>query len=338
LLLLCLAATNVLGKKTRNLKKQHEKLEIASKKNSKPSRAKQYHDLKGTKKQLLGYPEPDGRESTAYEDFGQGGLPPPGFGGLGKGGLGSEVEGMAVGMGGGGEPLGFQGEDAAPGSNFRVPGIAGPSNFGENAEVGRGSDEDNNMLSRYGEKEDVEAIAQRAMSRFDGFGENEAPLGRDSMQQLEPDESVTKAIGRPFDPRSEQGNMDERQDSPFQNVKQENPFQVPMHSIADQASFAESQMQKFRPESGAQLGPQQEETPFQPQYDGGAEEPGFDGQEDANFQATAMNGAEAMMGMGMSEQGGMKRHRTKMSSKKSLSKAIRQKKISKKSQLKKNYS
>ena len=94
------------------------------------------------------------------------------------------------------------------------------------------------------------------------------------MQQLEPDESVTKAIGRPFDPRSEQGNMDERQDSPFQNVKQENPFQVPMHSIADQASFAESQMQKFRPESGAQLGPQQEETPFQPQYDGGAEEPG----------------------------------------------------------------
>ena len=65
---------------------------------------------------------------------------------------------------------------------------------------------------------------------------------------------------------------------------------------------------------------------------------GFGGQEDANFQATAMNGAEAMMGMGMSEQGGMKRHRTKMSSKKSLSKAIRQKKISKKSQLKKNYS
>ena len=34
------------------------------------------------------------------------------------------------------------------------------------------------MLSRYGEKEDVEALAQRAMSRFDGFGENEAPLGK----------------------------------------------------------------------------------------------------------------------------------------------------------------
>ena len=59
----------------------------------------------------------------AYDDFGQGGPPAPGFGGLGKGGLGSEVEGMAVGMGGGGEPLGFQGEDAPPGSDFHVPGI-----------------------------------------------------------------------------------------------------------------------------------------------------------------------------------------------------------------------
>ena len=64
--------------------------------------------------------------------------------------------------------------------------------------------------------------------------------------------------------------MDEHEDSPFQNVKQENPFQVPLHTIADQASFAESQMQKFRPESGPPLGPQQEETPFQPQ---GGEEP-----------------------------------------------------------------
>ena len=58
------------------------------------------------------------------------------------------------------------------------PFLAGPSNFGENAEVGRGSDEDNSMLSRYGEKEDVEALAQRAMSRFDGYEENEAPLGK----------------------------------------------------------------------------------------------------------------------------------------------------------------
>ena len=60
----------------------------------------------------------------AYGDFGQGGPPAPGYGGLGRGGLGSEIEGMPVGMGGGGEPLGFrEEEDGLPRPNFRIPGI-----------------------------------------------------------------------------------------------------------------------------------------------------------------------------------------------------------------------
>ena len=45
------------------------------------------------------------------------------MGGLGKGGLGSEIEGMPVGMGGGGEPLGFRDQEGPPGPNFHIPGI-----------------------------------------------------------------------------------------------------------------------------------------------------------------------------------------------------------------------
>ena len=60
---------------------------------------------------------------VAYGDFGQGGPPAPGYGGLGRGGLGSEIEGMAVGMGGGGEPLGFRDQGGPPGPNFHIPGI-----------------------------------------------------------------------------------------------------------------------------------------------------------------------------------------------------------------------
>ena len=71
--------------------------------------------------------------------------------------------------------------------------------------------------------------------------------------------------------------MDEHEDSPFQNIKQESPFQAPMHSIADQASFAESQMQKFRPESAPLLGPQQDESAFQPEGNGEPEEAGVPG-------------------------------------------------------------
>ena len=79
--------------------------------------------------------------------------------------------------------------------------------------------------------------------------------------------SVTKAIGRPFEPEPEQeGNsMDEHEDSPFQNVKQENPFQVPMNSIAQQASYAASQMAQMRPEAAGPMGAMQEESAFQPQ-------------------------------------------------------------------------
>ena len=78
---------------------------------------------------------------------------------------------------------------------------------------------------------------------------------------------MTKAIGRPFEPEPEQegNNMDEHEDSPFQNVKQESPFQVPMNSIAQQASYAASQMAQMRPESAGPMGAMQEESPFQPQ-------------------------------------------------------------------------
>ena len=59
----------------------------------------------------------------AYGTFGQGGLPGP-LGGLGNGGLGAEMEGMPVGMGGGGEPLGFREQSqGSPGPNFHIPGI-----------------------------------------------------------------------------------------------------------------------------------------------------------------------------------------------------------------------
>ena len=60
----------------------------------------------------------------AYGTFGQGGLPGP-LGGLGNGGLGAEMEGMPVGMGGGGEPLGFTEQpQGPPGPNFHIPGIS----------------------------------------------------------------------------------------------------------------------------------------------------------------------------------------------------------------------
>ena len=49
----------------------------------------------------------------------------------------------------------------------------GPSNYDENAEVGRGSDDDNGIISRYANKEDVDAIAQNAISRLNANDEEE---------------------------------------------------------------------------------------------------------------------------------------------------------------------
>ena len=63
---------------------------------------------------------------------------------------------------------------------------------------------------------------------------------------------------------------------------------------------------------------------------------GYEAPEGGNFQATSMNSAEAIMGM--NEQGGMKRHKTKPNGKKALAKAIKRKRISKQSHLKKNNS
>ena len=61
---------------------------------------------------------------SAIGDFGQGGPPGPGLGGLGRGGMGSEIEGMPVGMGAGGEPLGYrEQQEGVPGPNFHIPGI-----------------------------------------------------------------------------------------------------------------------------------------------------------------------------------------------------------------------
>ena len=69
---------------------------------------------------------------------------------------------------------------------------------------------------------------------------------------------------------------------------------------------------------------------------------GYDGQEGGNVQATTMNGAEAVMGMseqgGFPDQGGMKRHKTRLSGRKALLKQMKRKGISKKSELKKNRS
>ena len=56
--------------------------------------------------------------------------------------------------------------------------IAGPSNYDENAEVGRGNDEDDSLLSRYGEKEDVDALAQRAVAPYDGYDDNEGQFSK----------------------------------------------------------------------------------------------------------------------------------------------------------------
>ncbi len=83
----------------------------------------------------------------------------------------------------------------------------------------------------------------------------------------QPDALVTKAIGRPFQPdNGEEGEqMDNRQDSPFQQVKQENPFGVPMDSLASQMSFANQQMSPIRPGyeggRGEPFGQEQREVP-----------------------------------------------------------------------------
>lgn len=74
--------------------------------------------------------------------------------------------------------------------------------------------------------------------------------------------------------------MDEHEDTPFQNVKQESPFQVPMNSIAQQASYAASQMAQMRPESAGPMGAMQEESPFQPQRE---EEPENQGNFSSNL-------------------------------------------------------
>eukprot|EP00795_Rhopilema_esculentum_P011538 gene11538-21763_t len=296
-------------------------------------------ELKSSKKQLLGYPEPDGGQQEAMGDFGQGGPPGQGLGGLGRGGLGSEIEGMPVGMGAGGEPLGYrERQEGFPGQNFHIPGIAAPSNYGDNAEVGRNNDDDNGMIGRYTESDDVDTMTQRAITKINGV-DDDSPNGysKESMySNVEPDMSVTKAIGRPFQPDGEPagGNMDEREDSPFQAVRQESPFQIPMNSIAAQASYAQSQMSRFRPESAGPFGPQQEESPFQPQPGEGPEEEN-DIPEGGPFRATSMNGAEAMLGM--SEQEGMKRHFKKKAGRKALLASIKRKRTSKqgKSQLKK---
>lgn len=49
----------------------------------------------------------------------------------------------------------------------------GPSNYDENAEVGRGNDDDNGIISRYANKEDVDAIAQNAISHLNSNDEEE---------------------------------------------------------------------------------------------------------------------------------------------------------------------
>ena len=54
--------------------------------------------------------------------------------------------------------------------------LAGNSNYNENAEVGRGNDEDDSLLNRFGEKEDVDSLSQRGISRYDGYDDNEGPL------------------------------------------------------------------------------------------------------------------------------------------------------------------
>ncbi len=56
----------------------------------------------------------------AQGSFGQGGFSANRYGGMGNGGLGGEMEGMPVGMGGGGEPLGYKEHDD---SHPRIPGI-----------------------------------------------------------------------------------------------------------------------------------------------------------------------------------------------------------------------
>ena len=56
--------------------------------------------------------------------------------------------------------------------------LAGPSNYDENSEVGRGNDEDDGLLNRFSEKEDADSLTQHAISRYDGYDDSEGPLSK----------------------------------------------------------------------------------------------------------------------------------------------------------------
>lgn len=280
----------------------------------------------------MGYPESDGGQSSPEGLFGPGqGVPADGYGGMGNGGMGSEMEGMPTGMGGGGEPLGFRGEDGPPG---HIPGLVnGPNNYDENSEVGRGGEE-NDYANRYSKQNFFDGITEGAMARMTGGGgQNQAYDERDDEGNERPDFAVTKAIGRPFQPDNDQQEnqgMEQQEDSPFQQVHQESSFQGPrMDSLAAQASFAAQQMSPNRPGYGGPLGQEQEESPSnqiqQPEDE--ESQPGVQGfrgpQEDARFRATSMSGGEAVLGM--NDQEGVKRLKISKNNKKLFIKTTKRK-------------
>eukprot|EP00794_Sanderia_malayensis_P018015 gene18015-19816_t len=311
---------------------------------------------KGSKKQLLGYPESDGRQSQGMGTFGQSDSLPGYGGGMGNGGMGSEMGGMPVGIGGGGEPLGYREPEN---QNLHIPGIVSkPSNYDENAEVGRGDSDDNADTGRFA-KDNEDDDVKKALSKYGGDGEQDSNYmgrGPDEQEQQQSDPTVTRAIGRPFEPDNvEERDMDNHEDSPFQQVRQESPFSIPVGSLAAQVNFANQQMSPIRPgwegplsrqrgglEGESPFGRQQLEMPsnqmMQPQ--GGESEEEQQGmgpqQEAMNFRATTMNGGAALMGL--NQQGGIKRQELGNKARKAYQKTTKQKRPShgKKSKSSKN--
>ena len=54
--------------------------------------------------------------------------------------------------------------------------VAAPSNYEDNAEVGRNSDDDNSMIGRYTESDDVDTMTQRAITKINGV-DDDSPNG-----------------------------------------------------------------------------------------------------------------------------------------------------------------